>query len=145
MVNQGLPADTIDFKNPANQVSHGLSLEAKVTRIKSILTTHRLDGENIVLYSDEPATYLGQSEIANILTTNWNQQLNIEWDPIDDNTPQLYIQFNNNAFKVVVETYPACDVVSTFEHHFDYDEVDDIIKIILSTDHIYNTYEFTVY
>jgi hypothetical protein len=131
--------DTIDFADPSNRVSNALGIDHVVQQVKSILVTHFQQGDRIVLYAGEEITYHGESQLAHQMSAIWSEAFNHLWDE-DDCTPQLKISFTNNMFKVAVETYPGGECQEPFSELIGYNEVDEFIKMFVSTGRIYDAY-----
>ena len=135
--------DTIDFADPTNRVSKALGIVNAIQQIKSILVTHFHQGEPIVLFADEELTYNGESQLAHQMSAIWAEAFNYLWNE-DDSTPQIKISFENNMFRVVVETYFDGDCQEPFSELIGYNEVDEFIKMFASTGRIYDAYSCDV-
>ena len=137
-----LPEDTINFKIKANQVRP--SDPQKVEKIKEILMIHRHQGANIILFVEKKISprFKPVTDVCKQLISVWHFWLS---EADCDSTPQIKIYREGNSYRVDVETYPDGGVEVPYTHLFDEVTVDEIIRMLMSTGHIYDAYQFRVY
>ena len=139
------PADSISFNFPeglGNRISPHFDEEETVEHVLSILCNERQQGDNIVLYindkvkvdhpQDLPESVL---EIAHA----WNNAIDSHIpDPEEDLPPQFKVRFEDNHFRVEVETYQ--DGETPFETAVSWEDINYVIGLMLTTGYIYDCY-----
>lgn len=131
--------DTISFHNADNKIPNYLSIHVKVNRIKSILRSHRQNGEPIVLYINTKTNYY-----QNIFMFILFNRLLEEVIPEHQGSPQMLLSYDNNRYHLRIETYPDDDVVIYDEQYLEEDQIKEVIEAMLTAETIYDCNEHSI-
>lgn len=135
--------DTIRFdrlRGMKNRIPISWRESDQIRKIIEILSVHRQQGINIVLYVNKKVNYDGLSGPVTTIGEAWNSILNEPRKEGDQQT-QLKLWYDQGMFTIQIEICDGYELDVPFETTVNHKQMVDVLTMLLTTKHIYDCYE----